>query len=347
MPEPESTANGLKPDQRGEQDSKLNPKSLQDAERERLRNFPNIPDNPAPEDAISNGVLLSDQIKRLVNKYQMIHPFDEEKSLKAASYELRVGAKYGRAGISYPLADKQVVTIQPFDVVLIQTLETLNLPRFLIARWNIRIKWAYKGLLWVGAPQVDPGFRGFLSCPLYNLSSNPVDLEFGEQFAAIDFVRTTEVTPDSKPYKWDERTRMVFEDYEVDKLESALVTRAAKRLAEMGRLTAVHAQTLLNLDQAVKSNEASIGTQIQAANQRLTDTRQQHSLSSPFCSQLSALRLPNPQSSPSGVPLRHLPRLRFGLHCEPFISLGRLPKTRLQQECGLRLFLGQYSLQFS
>lgn len=271
MPEPESSTDGPILDQRGEQDAKLDPKSLQDAERERLRNFPDIPDNPAPEDGISHGVLLSDQIKRLVNKYRMIHPFDEKESLKAASYELRVGAKYGKAGVSYDLADKQAVTIQPFDVVLIQTLETLNLPRFIIARWNIRIKWAYKGLLWVGAPQVDPGFRGFLSCPLYNLSSNPVELKFGEQFAAMDFVRTTEVTSDSKPYKWDERTRIVFEDYEKDKLESALVTRAAKRLTEMGRLTAEHAQVLLRLDQVVKSNEASVGLQIQTANQRLTE----------------------------------------------------------------------------
>ena len=104
MPEPKSSANGPKPDQHGEQDSKLNPKSPQDAERERLRNFPDIPDNPVPEDRISDGVLLSDQIKRLVEKYQMIHPFDEEKSLKEASYELRVGSKYGRAGDLLPIS---------------------------------------------------------------------------------------------------------------------------------------------------------------------------------------------------------------------------------------------------
>lgn len=250
----------------------LEPKSPQEIEKDRLRRFPDIPSTPDPDDNIGIGVLLSDQIRKLAVKYKMIYPFDEDNSLKAASYELRVGSKFGRAGITCELKEGEKVTIQPFDVVLIQTLETINLPRFVIARWNIRIKWAYRGLLWVGAPQVDPGFRGFLSCPLYNLSSKPVELQFGEQFAAMDFVRTTEVQPESKEYKWDNRTRMIFEDYERDKLESALVTMAARRLDEMEKLAAKHTQGLGSIGAALENTRQNLEAGLQAANQHATDT---------------------------------------------------------------------------
>ena len=138
---------------------------LQKMEIDRISRLPEIPDIPDEEDA-SRGVLLSERIERLCTKYQMIDPFHPEKCLKPAAYELCVGSLFGKAGKTYPLKEGDVMEIEPFDVVVIQTLETLNLPKFLIARWNLRVKWAYRGLLWVGAAQVDPGYRGFLSCPL-------------------------------------------------------------------------------------------------------------------------------------------------------------------------------------
>ena len=51
------------------------------------------------------------------------------------------------------------------------------MPRFLIGRWNIRVTVAYKGLLWVGGPQVDPGWVGHLFCPIYNLSDQEVNFK--------------------------------------------------------------------------------------------------------------------------------------------------------------------------
>lgn len=81
--------------------------------------------------------------------------------------------------------------IPSYQVAIVQIRETLNLPKFLIGRWNIRVKRAYEGLLWVGGAQVDPGFRGHLCCPIYNLSNKEVRLEFGDTLAMIDFVVTT------------------------------------------------------------------------------------------------------------------------------------------------------------
>lgn len=241
-------------------DELIRPKSLREIEIERLSNLPAIPDVP-PDDEAYSGVLLSDKIKYFIDKYRMIWPFNE-KNLKAASYELSVGSLYGKAGQTIPLAKDEELVIEPFNVVIIRTLETLNIPRFLIARWNIRIKWAYKGLLWVGAPQVDPGFRGFLSCPLYNLSNQPVRLPYGEAFAAMDFVPTTPVVASSLQYPWNTRTRIVFEEYEKDRLESALFDMAADRIEKMDALTKEQTKQIEGLRQVLTATTSSVHDQI-------------------------------------------------------------------------------------
>jgi hypothetical protein len=76
-------------------------------------------------------------------------------------------------------------------VAVVRTAEQLNIPRFLIARWNLTVDMAYNGLLWVGALQVDPGWVGYLPCPLYNMSNSEVVLKPGDRLFTIDFVRTT------------------------------------------------------------------------------------------------------------------------------------------------------------
>jgi hypothetical protein len=68
--------------------------------------------------------------------------------LRPAGYDLRVGSNYAIAGELHTLNEGGSLTIKPYQVAVIQTLETLNLPDFLIGRWNIRVKFAYKGLLW-------------------------------------------------------------------------------------------------------------------------------------------------------------------------------------------------------
>ena len=228
----------------------LRPRSGKEVELERLSKFPPVPDTPAQEDQVM-GVLLSDRIQSLCDKYSMIYPLNKE-HLKPASYELSVGAFYSRSGKTCPLEAGEQFSIEPFEVVLIQTLETLNLPPFLIARWNIRIKWAYRGLLWVGAPQVDPGFRGFLSCPLYNLSNKSVTLTHGDAIAAMDFVMTTPVTNKSQRYDWRGRTRVLFSDYEKDKLESALLTEAADKLKVMEKKS-------IELDSGLQKTREGLG----------------------------------------------------------------------------------------
>jgi len=170
-----------------------------------------------------HGVLLSDAIEDCVHSFGLITPFSTN-NLKPASYKLTVGDEYALDGKIISLVDepvKNTITIPPFAVCVVKTRETINMPRFLIARWNIQVSKAYEGLVWVGGPQVDPGYVGYLYCPIYNLRDKPVELAMGKPIAIIDFVRTSQTQSSSKPYKFPP-DNVLFEDYKPDTLISGI-----------------------------------------------------------------------------------------------------------------------------
>jgi deoxycytidine triphosphate deaminase len=183
------------------------------------------------------GVLLSDEIKHYVNTCRMIDPF-QPALLTAAGYELTVGDEYSLGGEIKRLAEGEEIRIDAFQVAIIKTRETLNLPRFIIARWNIRVRWAYEGLLWVGGPQVDPGWIGHLCCPIYNLSNKQVTLRFGDPIARMDFVTTTPFNSSSVEHQYRRPPkRILFEDYNPEQLKSALYTEARERINDLQEQT--------------------------------------------------------------------------------------------------------------
>ena len=154
-----------------------------------------LPPCPQDDPNVKLGVLTSDEIEHCIDKFKLIQPFDNKKLVdKPARYKLTLGEDYAIGGERKKLYDepgKNELKIDPFQVAIVSTRETLNIPRFLIARWNLDIDLVYEGLLWVGGPQVDPGYYGKLFCPLYNLSNEPVTLKLGDTIASIDFVKTT------------------------------------------------------------------------------------------------------------------------------------------------------------
>ena len=187
---------------------------------------------PEKDDLGTSGVLTSDEIEYYANEYKMIEHFDP-KSLKPAGYELHLGEDYAIGGKRKKLSpENPELEIPPFEVAVISTKEIINLPRFIIARWNLRVRKVYEGLLWTGGPQVDPGWLGRLFCPIYNLSSEPVTLRLGEPIALIDFVKTTPFQK-GKTKEYDRPPkRKELEDYNWN-LKSALVTEAKNRMDEV------------------------------------------------------------------------------------------------------------------
>jgi deoxycytidine triphosphate deaminase len=228
-------------------DEILSQKSPKDLEIDRLSSFPDAEylRHPKTHEGRPSGVLLGDEIEFYCKNYRLLDPY-KPSNIKAANYELRVGLRYSVGGERHELAIGESLTIPRFEVAVVEILETINMPHFLIGRWNIRTRWAYKGLIWVGGPQVDAGYRGLLMCPLWNLSNEPFTIKCSEEIAIIDFEATTPPTERSREYeyKWRTRSRFVFDEYEPEKLHSGLVDEAVRRIEKVeGDLKGVQLET--------------------------------------------------------------------------------------------------------
>jgi deoxycytidine triphosphate deaminase len=243
-------------------------------ERERLQHY----QCPAkdPRQHPPSGVLLSDEIKHYVHSFKLVDPFTED-NLKAAGYELTIGDEFVIGGNKKDLNKDGEIRIPPFNVVVIKTAETINLPRFLIARWNVRVKWAYEGLLWVGAAQVDPGWVGHLFCPIYNLSAKEVVIRAGDPIALMDFVTTSEFKPgESRPYPRPPK-RLLLEEYNATELKSALYTEAKQRIDDIDKKTEKRLESLsFRIDAFVTITFASLGILFAAGVFFVTDPNRPH-----------------------------------------------------------------------
>jgi deoxycytidine triphosphate deaminase len=148
------------------------------------------------------GLLLSNEIEGFCNVGLLIENHKSE-MIRPASYTLTIGPDYvDSEGKIRKMRDEQAYFyMEPNSIVYVSSAERLNLPFYIVARFNLRVKWVYKGILLGTGPQVDPGFKGNLSCPLFNLTNRAVRIKLGEMFATIDFERTSDFCG-NKP--WDE-----------------------------------------------------------------------------------------------------------------------------------------------
>ena len=153
--------------------------------------------DPDWRQADRKGMLLSDQIRRFCTERQpkglLISDGYDERHLRPAAYTLTIGDIYCDAeGKKGQLSkDKPSFEMPPNSIVFVSIAESLDLPYYIAARFNLRVDWVYKGILLGTGPQVEPGFRGQLSCPLYNLTNRPHTIILHDEFATIDFERTT------------------------------------------------------------------------------------------------------------------------------------------------------------
>lgn len=166
-----------------------------------------------PDETIK-GVLLSDAIAFCVEKANLIENHDPA-CIKAASYALRLGSLYYQDGKFGKLKAGETLLLKSNSLTFVSMLESVNLPLYMIARFNLKIDLIYQGILLGTGPQVDPGFRGNLSCPLHNISNNHVELTYGERFATIDFIKTSKFPserelPDMKGFSLEK----LYERYE-------------------------------------------------------------------------------------------------------------------------------------
>ena len=205
--------------------------------------------DPLHLNSCHGAILLSDQIEYYIKKLNppLLHNPCEEKisakelddCLDAASYKLRLGNEAHVGGRWRRISKEEPLVIPAHQVAVVKTYEFVNLPRFLIARWNLRVKWVYEGLLWVGGPQVDPGWQGELYCPIYNLAEREVVIPYKERFFTMDFSRTTPYREtdsttgyESIPHKGDARAK-TLQGHDIHRLRSAPF-ESLQQLASLG-----------------------------------------------------------------------------------------------------------------
>lgn len=140
------------------------------------------------------GILLSNQIHELCEQGLLIADgFYRKENLRPASYTLTIGDDYidSEGKVCRLSEDEDSFVFEKNSIVFVSIREKLDLPYYIIARFNLRVNWVYDGILLGTGPQVDPGYFGFLSCPLYNLTNSDITIRREQPFATIDFEKTT------------------------------------------------------------------------------------------------------------------------------------------------------------
>lgn len=158
--------------------------------------------DPLPQ--IEAGLLSSADIVDYVVATGMVHPFHPE-DVKSASYGLRLKGKVvywdkSNNKTTKILSDEIIPkyenyshveeVIIPSNSISFVSLEPkLRLPNYIAARFNLRIKQVYRGFLLGTGPLVDPGFDGYLSFPLHNLTDNDYTISFNEEIVWMEFTK--------------------------------------------------------------------------------------------------------------------------------------------------------------
>ena len=172
-------------------------------------------------------ILSAKKILELNKKYNLIENLSERESSnpEGVGIDLRAGEVYVLEGEGYlgekerktPEAKKiadiknndKSVTLKPGDLVLVKTVETINLPAekvevmegreatHLVAMVHPRSTLQRCGIYFRGT-KTDPGYHGELTFTLANLSKSPFVLELGARFVNIVFSQV--VGEVSRPY---------------------------------------------------------------------------------------------------------------------------------------------------
>lgn len=174
----------------------------------------NIQDNLWNEhvEFIRPGMLSSPQIKLYIKHGKLIKipPGTEDKiCFKSATYDMRLGdsasrfehgnkkiIKLGKTDVLFPRIHSELL-LPPNSLTFVTTHEEFDLPKDVVARFNLKGKFIHKGLLLGTGPIVDPEFQGKLLIPIHNFSSEPVSIEYLEPFIAVEFTKTLPPLPES------------------------------------------------------------------------------------------------------------------------------------------------------
>jgi dCTP deaminase len=146
------------------------------------------------------GTLNDSVIKKMCTEGKLIVENFKEKNVKQACYELRASNIYYDVTVSdrkIEVEDNEYILIKPKQLVVIMTLETLDLSSNMLGRILTKGKLFSVGLLPVNT-YADPGFSGKLGIVFSNLSTNYLKLKPKDAIAKIEFCKLEHSV--EKPY---------------------------------------------------------------------------------------------------------------------------------------------------
>jgi deoxycytidine triphosphate deaminase len=152
------------------------------------------------------------------------------KSMRAASYDLRVGTILARGNLEVTRATEY--ELPPQGMVEVISLEKLTLPSNVLGYATVKTRLSDRCVLALGIGLIDPGYDSYVSSTLVNFGTQPLRLERGDVFLRTTFHEYVRSEDEIK------KTHIDFEDYFQDKREKVL-TRFSR--------------TFLNLDQTAKA----------------------------------------------------------------------------------------------
>ena len=155
--------------------------------------------DPFPE--IQPSLLNSADIQDYVEKTGMIYPFYKT-NLKPASYGIKLKGEYTYwdspnnkvSGKLEALTDKDedgdiVFILKRNSIAYLQLEPDFRFPNYIAARFNLKIKHIYQGILLGTGPLVDPGYEGKIYTPLHNLTNNDYKIKISKPLIWMEFTK--------------------------------------------------------------------------------------------------------------------------------------------------------------
>lgn len=142
--------------------------------------------------------LNHDEIKEEILHNALIENHASDR-IDNASYKCRIGKiilpysqkqKWKFFGKKRSVIENDPFKLGPSEIVIIETLEKINLPSGLGCLYSIPQSRAQSGLLLLNASFIEPNYRGKLSCYLINISQKDIVLSPGMEIAKIIIFRT-------------------------------------------------------------------------------------------------------------------------------------------------------------
>jgi deoxycytidine triphosphate deaminase len=140
-----------------------------------------------PDQNYQGSVLLADRIKKFVDKDWLIRKdtFDEGQ-LKRAKYDVRLGKAYYKAGKYGNLSDDNpLLEIEPYELVFVESYEIFEMPKNVVAMYDLRVSGCLGGMGLQTGLQIDPTYCGRIFCPLFNFSDTRVTLKYKHHLASV------------------------------------------------------------------------------------------------------------------------------------------------------------------